>query len=130
MLTDQYRLKKVRDFNLLMERGRWASGALFTVKWLELAKNRDYFPKKVDPDEFVAQLRFAFVVGVKVSKSAVKRNRLKRQMREVVRLMIKDRRLRGGFYVMVVAKGEALGKEYLEIEKDIGGLLGKVGVLR
>lgn len=130
MLTEKYRLKKVRDFNLLMERGRWASGALFTVKWLELAKNKDYWPKKIDVDEFGAQLRFAFVVGVKVSKSAVARNRLKRQMSEVVRLLVKDGRLRSGFYVMVVAKGEALGKEYLEIEKDVGGLLGKLGILK
>ncbi len=130
MLTENYRLKKVRDFNLLMERGRWLSGLLFTVKWLELAKNSGYFPKKVDPNEFATQLRLAFVVGVKVSKSAVKRNRLKRQMREVVRLMIKDGRLKIGYYVMIVAKNEALGKEYSEISKEIEGLLGKAGILK
>lgn len=129
MLTDKYRLKKTRDFNLLMERGRWISGALFTIKWLELAKNKDYLPKKTDLTEFVNQLRFAFVVGVKASKSAVKRNRLKRQICEVVRLLIKDGRVKSGYYLMVVAKNEALGKEYGEIEKGVVGLLKKIGVV-
>lgn len=127
MLVDKYRLKKTRDFNLLMERGRWVSGAFFTIKYLELAKNKDYLPKKMTVDEFIGQLRLAFVVGVKVSKSAVARNRLKRQMREVVRLLIKDGRVKNGYYLMIVAKKEVVGKEYAEIENDITALFRKIG---
>ena len=117
---------------MLMERGRWAGGALFTVKWLKLADPGIRLPKAIgagpELKKFIEQLRFAFVVGLKVSKKAVERNRLKRQMREVVRLMIKDGRVKSGFYVMVVAKGEALGKEYGKIEKEIEGLLKRIGV--
>jgi len=130
MLNQNNRLKKLRDFNLLLKYGQYVGGQFFTLKLLDLAKKQDYFPKKEDPGEFKKQLRLAFVVGLKVSKKAVERNRLKRQMREVVRLLIKDERVKSGYYVMVVAKNEALGKEYGEISKEIEGLLGKIGIVK
>ena len=46
MLQENNSLKKVRDFNLLMKYGRWANGRLLDLKYLELAKIRNYFPKK------------------------------------------------------------------------------------
>ena len=86
MLPVQNRLKKVRDFNLLVKRGFWRKGELVDIKYLELAKNRAYFPKKEDADAYAVQLKFAFAVGIKISKLAVERNRIKRQLREIARL--------------------------------------------
>lgn len=129
MLQSDNRLKKVRDFNLLMKYGRWANGRLLDLKYLELAKNKDYFPPKEDPDKFVGQLKIAFTVGLKIDKRAVVRNRIRRQMREVVRLLLKDKRLKPGYYLLFVAKKEILGKEYTEISKEMNFLQQKAGIL-
>lgn len=129
MLAQENRLKKVRDFNLILKYGFWQRGRLLDLKYLELAKKQDYFPKKVDKIEFSSQLKIAFSVGLKISKSAVKRNRIKRQLSEIIRLLIKDGRIKTGFFLMFVAKKEILDKSYGEIDGEAGGLLKKAGVL-
>ncbi|HLD60872.1 MAG TPA: ribonuclease P protein component [Patescibacteria group bacterium] len=128
MLQQDNRLAKVRDFNLLMKYGRWANGVILDLKYLELAKIKNYFPKKEDPDKFARQLKIAFTVGLKISKSAVKRNRAKRQMREAVRLLVKDPGLKTGFYLMFVAKKGILEKDYAEISKEMTLLLQKTKI--
>ncbi len=130
MLPPKNRLAKVRDFNLLMKEGRFFRGGLLDLKVLDLAKNKDYIPKKEDPETFVSQLRIAFTVGLKVSKKAVLRNRAKRQLREVVRLLLKQGVLATGYYVLVIAKPGILAKEYAEISQEMTLLLKKSGVLR
>lgn len=129
MLPTPNRLTKVRDFNLVIKHGRWISGPFVDLKFLELAKNQNYFPKKEDLDKFKKQLRLALVVGLKVSKSAVVRNRLKRQMREAVRLLLKDGRLKEGFYGMIVAKKGIETKEYAEISKEIELLFSRAKII-
>ncbi len=128
MLPEINRLKKIRDFNLLMKYGRWANGRLLDLKYLELAKIEDYFPKKEDPEKFKKQLKIAFTVGLKIDKRAVVRNRVRRQIREVVRLLIKENRLKIGFYLLFVAKKDILGKEYGEISSETAVLLKRSGI--
>lgn len=84
------------------------------------------YPKRLYTGD---ELKFSFVVGVKIEKRAVGRNRLKRQMREVVRLLLKDGALTPGFFVLVMAKKEMVGCEYAEIEKDILATLRRVGLI-
>jgi len=139
MLKPENRLKKVRDFNLIIKHGQWASGSFLTLKWLKLAENRQFFPKKdlirqsgataVDPDKFEKQLKLAFSVGVKVDKRAVARNRIRRQLSEVVRLLIKAGRMQDGYYLMFVPKPAIKDKNYAEISQEVEILLKRVGVL-
>ena len=129
MLQPKNRLSKVRDFNLVIKHGQWASGRVLALKWLELAKIKDYFPKKEDVDKFQNQLRLAFSVGLKVDKRAVVRNRVKRQMREVARLLIKAGRLKTGYYLMFVAKPIIVGANYAEISQEMEVLLKRVKLL-
>lgn len=129
MFKPDNRLAKVRDFNLVLKYGRWANGLFLDVKVLELAKFPNYFPKKEDPDKFQKQLRIAITVGLKVSKSAVKRNRAKRQVSEVLRLLIKDAKLKTGYYLMFVAKKDILTKNYADISQEVTLLLNKGKVL-
>lgn len=119
MLNLENRLKKMRDFNLLMKHGHWLNGHFLNIKVLELAKTSDYFPPKINPKDFKNQLRLAIVVGLKVSKSAVKRNRSRRQMQEVIRLMLKENLIRNGYYVLLAAKKDILEKNYTEISQEI-----------
>lgn len=123
MLQNENRLTKVRDFNLLFTHGVWHNVANITLRVLDLEKNQKYSPPKEDKEFFIKQLRVGFTVGVKLSKLAVKRNRLKRQMREVVRLLIKEKKIKSGHYFLFVAKTGSINLEYSQIEKQIVELL-------
>lgn len=129
MLQTENRLTKVRDFNLLLARGSWFNSANFSLRVLDLEKNQNFFPAKEDGAAFAKQLRIGFTVGLKLSKSAVIRNRLKRQMREVVRLLIKDDKIKTGYYFLFVAKAGATGLSYVQIEARLLELFKKVGCL-
>lgn len=114
MLQKKNRLRKMKDFEILMKEGRFVGGDLVTGKvwWID----PDKYPRR----EYSADdLKIGFAVGKKVHKSAVKRNRVKRQMREVVRLLLKDDRLKPGAMVVLIAKPEIVGSSYDDIEKSI-----------
>ncbi len=118
MLQKENRLKKMKDFEILFKEGRYFNIDFLTLKvW------------KIDPEKYPKRnytkddLKIAFTVGLKVSKSAVKRNRVRRKMREVVRLLIKDGKIKKGFMAVLVAKPEILEKDYTEIEKVINKIL-------
>ncbi len=128
MLQKENRLAKVRDFNLIIKHGRWINGQFLDVKTLNLGNNQKYFPPREDPDKFKNQLRLAFTVGLKISKSAVKRNRAKRQLREAVRLLIKDGQLKAGYYLLFVARPSILEKSFAEISQEVELLLKRSGV--
>lgn len=61
--------------------------------------------------------RFAVVVGTKVSKKAVDRNRIRRQYREILRLMMND--VKPGFDVLLLTAKPALALDYEEKEKKL-----------
>lgn len=114
----------MKDFEILFKEGWFVNGELFTAKVWKI--NPDKYPRrKYSPDD----LKIGVVVGLKVSKSAVKRNRLKRQMREVVRLALKNEKLKKGFMVALIAKPTALGKNYTDIEKGVVEVLQKAKLL-
>jgi len=129
MYKKENHLTKVRDFALVLKYGHWINGGFLSLKVLILAKARDYFPKKEDVDKFEKQLKIAINVGIKVSKKAVERNRAKRQIREVIRLLMEDSMLKTGFYLFFDAKPNIKEKDYSEISQEVKVLLNKAGVL-
>ncbi len=72
--------------------------------------------------------RFAVISGLQVHKSAVKRNRPKRQIREVLRQH--SSRVWPGFDVVISLRAGILGKEFSEIEQTLLWALAKIGILR
>jgi len=130
MLPQENRLKKVIDFNLVMKYGRWTNGPFLDIKVLELAKNQSFFPKKENPESFKKQLKLAIAAGLKVHKSAVRRNRVRRQISEALRLLLKDGAIKNGYYILVVAKKGILDKDYAEISQEIKVLLSRGKVLK
>lgn len=129
MFQQENRLRKLRDFNLIMKHGQWVNGQFLDIKYLELAKNQNFFPKKEDPESFKKQLKLAISISLKISKSAVKRNRVKRQIRETLRLLIKEAAIKNGYYILVIAKKGVLEKDYSEISQEIKLLLQRGKVL-
>lgn len=129
MYKKENHLTKVRDFNLVIKHGFWVNGGFLSLKVLELAKNESYFPSTEDVDKFKKQLKLAINVGLKVSKKAVERNRAKRQVNEVIRLLMKEEGLKSGFYVLVTAKPAIKEKNYAEISEEIKLLLQRAKIL-
>jgi len=114
MLSKENRLVRMKDFEILHKEGVFVPGKMVNLNvW------------KIDPTKYprrkysVGDLKIGFAVGLKISKSAVKRNRIKRQLREVVRLLLKDGKIKSGFMMVFLPKPNILDKEYREIEEEI-----------
>lgn len=124
MLQQENRLRRMKDFDILYKEGRFVGGALVTMKYW-----------KVDPEKYPKRgykaddLKIGVVVSVKVSKHAVKRNRAKRQMREVIRLLLKDQKIKTGYHIAIMAKQEILTAEYADIERSMKNVLQRGGLL-
>ena len=125
MLPNEYRLKRMKDFEILFKEGWFVAGNLLTAKIWKF--NLEKYPKRDYKED---DLKIGFVVGLKVSKRAVDRNRLKRQMREVVRLLLKEVKIKNGFMIALMAKPEMLGVEYETVEKEVLNILKKGNLLK
>ncbi len=90
MFSKQHRLGKTTDVQKVFAQGRAFFNPLFTIKFL------------TRPSQLP---RFTVVVSTKVSKSAVKRNRLKRLTREFIRMRMGKFRL--GDYVVILKPAAA-----------------------
>ncbi|MBI5254166.1 ribonuclease P protein component [Candidatus Falkowbacteria bacterium] len=108
----------MKDFEILVKEGRFVNGKFLNAKIWKIEPDK-YPRRKYTTDD----LRIGFAVGLGVSKKATARNRIKRQLREVVRLLLKDNKIKRGYHVLVIAKGDVVGKEYGEIEREVGQIL-------
>lgn len=115
----------MKDFEILFAEGRVVGGECVTAKVWKMDPNK--YPQRGYSTQ---DLKIAAVVGKKVHKTAVRRNRAKRQMREAIRLLIKDGRIAEGYMIAVVAKPIVLEKTYAEIQEDIVRVLRRGGVLK
>lgn len=101
-------LKLNNDFRRMYSRAKRVSGGYVTV--YAMKNRRDYN-------------RLGLTVGKHIAK-ACGRNRIKRLMRESVRLM--NPRIASGFDIVIVAKPKAVGKTYAQISTDIRYCLKKL----
>ena len=116
MLPKQYRLKKKSAFK-----------ATYKVKNSSHSGGVTLFAGILKKDD--SPTKAGFVVSKKVHKRAVKRNRLKRLMRESYRLLLKENNLgESQKYLSLVFVGSdrALGKSFEEIHNSIKKILGKI----
>ena len=68
--------------------------------------------------------RYGFSVTKKVGK-AVRRNRVKRQLREIMRLQT----LRVGWDIVIIARPVVVDADYHQVEQEVTGLLARAKLL-
>ncbi len=97
MLPKVHRLRRMRDFALLSQRGRVVYGRFFTLR---IRQSKE--PTKI-----------GFVITTKMFKRANKRNRIKRRMREILRL--NQVAWPQNMDLLFIAKPEALTAPFAEL---------------
>ena len=115
MLPKEYRLKKRTAFN-----ATYRTGVSFHKDGITV------FCGKIKKENYPTKI--GFVVSKKTHKRAVKRNRIKRLMRENLRIYIKESQNFDPKYISLIFVGSAklLDKNYSDIEKSIKKLMSKI----
>lgn len=106
MLPQINRLRKEKDVERVFKTGKSVFDPVCGFKFLP-----NHLPVS----------RFAILVGIKVFKSAVKRNRLRRQIREIVHLNLK--KIKPGFDFVFIVRSGAKDSEYQVLERVVLGVL-------
>jgi len=99
MLNKKNRLRLDKDFDNAFKQGQSFYNDVFGLK---LAKNN------------LNEFRLGVLVGLKVSKRAIRRNRIKRQIREIVRL--ETPKLKTGYDLVVITLPKIVDKDFPEIK--------------
>lgn len=106
MLAKINRLAKKSDIDNLFQRGKRAFSPFFTIRFF---KNNE------------KGSRFAIVVANKVTKKATIRNRLRRQIREIIRLNLS--KFRDNYDILVNISRGCLEQDYWLLERELLDLL-------
>ena len=114
MLPKKYRLKKRTAFNATYRTNNALHRDGITM-FIGKEKHNE-LPTKV-----------GFVVSKKIHKRAVKRNRIKRLMRESYRLLIKENSVSDKYISLIfVASAKILGKSFREVDDAMRKLVYKI----
>jgi ribonuclease P protein component len=102
MLKKVNRLTKKKEFDAAWKKGCSSFDKIIGLKVLanDLKKNR-----------------FGVMVGLKVSKKAVERNKIKRRIREIIQTEIVN--LKTGFDIVITVMPAARGLEFAELQKSL-----------
>ncbi|MCK4553470.1 ribonuclease P protein component [Candidatus Parcubacteria bacterium] len=111
MLNKINRLTKDKDFDNIFKNGKSSYDKLIGVKAIQ---------------NQLGNSRFGILVSAKVSKKAVERNKIKRQIREIIKLQLNKIKL--GYDVVIITLPAILGKSYQEIERSVISHLKKLGL--
>jgi ribonuclease P protein component len=108
----QYRLRRNSDFQRVRRLGKFHASPLMVLAFLQ---------NELDHS------RFGFVVSKRLGK-AVRRNKIKRRMREATRLRLS--KIKPGFDLIFIARKPVVKGCYAEIEHTLEYLLRKANLFR
>lgn len=131
-LPQANRLKHWRDFQAVYQRGKRYSGTYLTLRTLP---DNPHTEGRIIPHtetERATELslmptRIGISIGKKVSKKAVVRNRIKRQIRAALRELLPQ--ISGGWKVAIAVKRTATKCEYEHFLRELEQLLTRAEVL-
>lgn len=99
------KITKKKDFDLLFREGKWRRRDVISVIFKE-------------SDDGGSQARVAFIISRKI-KGAVKRNKLKRRLREIYR----DSEVKKGMDMLIIAHKGAEELNFLELKENVEGAM-------
>ena len=105
MLPTAERLKTSQNIERVLRRGRRINSSFFTIYRIDT------------PKEITANFRGAVVAGLKVSKKATERNRVKRQIQAALREYRQTQELRGDF--VFILRKEIINANYQQINLEL-----------
>lgn len=112
MLPILNRLIKKKDFEIVFKKGRGHNGDFL---FLKILKNN------------LSYSRFGFVVSQKISKKATIRNKIKRRLREIIKL--KKLEIKKGFDVILVAKPKISQIDFKTLKDELDKLFQKASLI-
>lgn len=112
MLAEANRLTLKKDFAKVFKEGRASFDGNLGIKILENSLD---------------QTRFGFLVGQKVSKKAVARNKVKRRLRAIVRQKLPQ--IKKGYDVVVITLPPIASQKYKNIERSVSHNLKKLQLI-
>lgn len=109
MLNQSLRLNKNKEFDQVFQAGHSFFGIFLGIKVIKNEKNTN---------------KFGVLVGLKISKLAVKRNLVKKRIKSV--LEKENKNLKQGYNIVVITKPEIINQNYQEIKEEISRGLNKL----
>jgi ribonuclease P protein component len=103
-------LRRNKDFDQVFKTGRSFYCQFFLIKFLE-----NNLPKS----------RVGIIIGKKVSKKAVVRNKIKRQLREIFRNKF-EKNIQKNYDVVIIVSKNIVDKDFKTIENNFEKLLSKL----
>jgi ribonuclease P protein component len=131
-LAKLYRLRHWRDFQFAYQQGRRYSGQSFTLFRLKQFSPKNKAPKDKNPKDKVLEpklvpTKLGVSISQKVSKKAVVRNRLKRQILGGFQTLLPN--VVPGWRLVIVVKPGAVGCNYGDFLRELKQLLIQAEVL-
>lgn len=111
MLPRINRLSK-KEGEIIFKKGKTLKTGFLLLKYVKNYKKNPFVP------------RLAIVVPAKVSKKVVKRNKIKRQLRESLRRKLNF--IKKEIDGLIIALPEIIDKNYQEIDKNLENLIKKI----
>ncbi|MDD4607180.1 MAG: ribonuclease P protein component [Patescibacteria group bacterium] len=112
MLAKPFRLTKRKDFENIWQKGKGRLDQFLGIKFLA---------------NDLENSRFAFIVSLKISKKAVQRNKVKRQLREIIRLNLD--KIKPGYDIIINTRPGILKLTYQELDQTLIDLLKKLKLI-
>lgn len=124
MLPKVHRLWHPQDFKTVYARGVHRKTSHLTLRALRCSPRSDQIP---DGNQGERATRIGISISQKVSKRAVVRNRIKRQIRAAFRQLLP--KLSNGWDIVIVVKPTALECNYAEFLQELEQLLVQAEVI-
>ena len=116
-LPKPHRLRRRQDFHRVYQHGKYYPGVNLILRSLRHLPNSN--------TENLPATRFGISVSQKVSKKAVVRNLLKRQVKGALRQLLPQ--IDPGWSIVIGVRPSAQGCEYVEILRELEQLLASAG---
>lgn len=111
MLPKEKRIGR-EQIEFILKKGESSTSKLFIIRYIRNNEKTS---------------RYAIVASAKLSKKAVERNRVRRQIYEAIRLIEKERSIDKNLDIVLIPKKQIFKSEFEGIKEDLTGIIENYG---